>query len=63
MKTQIMWAVKNKSGYMFAFNETRRDAIRKACDSFGMKSWEWAKRNYGMRVVKVEIKEMPPEKP
>lgn len=55
--TRIAWAIRNPGGYLFAINSLRKEAIAEAV--FGStKPWRWWKRKYGLRAVKVEIKEL-----
>lgn len=51
------WAIKGRGGYLFSYKGMRKEATAD-CIGGSTLSWRNWKRKYGLRAVKVEIREL-----
>jgi hypothetical protein len=55
--TATAWAIRSRGGYLFGVKSLRKEAIAEAVRGSD-KPWRWWKRKYGLRAVKIEIREV-----
>jgi hypothetical protein len=52
------WTIKSSNGWLYNVHGTRREAIRSFLGNDPTQVWAWWRRKYGIRAVRVSVREL-----